>query len=130
MIIKLTKQQILQFHDYLLIRHGGLQGLREPGYLDLIIEKPYTDYFGEEQYPGIFMKAAVYWHGLATAHCFNDGNKRTATMTALVFLKLNGYTLTAAEDDLFDTALLVATGRMELEDLATWIEANVFLDHK
>lgn len=61
MIVKTTKQQILRFHDFVLQQHGGLQGIREPGYLDLIIEKPFTDYFGEEQYPGIFMKTAVYW---------------------------------------------------------------------
>ncbi|WP_378107360.1 type II toxin-antitoxin system death-on-curing family toxin [Cohnella cellulosilytica] len=120
----MTKQQIIQFHDSLLSRHGGLQGIREPGYLDLIIEKPYTAYFGEEQYPGIFMKAAVYWHGLATAHCFSDGNKRTATMTALVFLSLNGCILTATDDELFGTVLQIATGRMQLKDLASWIELN------
>jgi death on curing protein len=81
MVVKIAKRQILLFHDFVLQQHGGLQGIREPGYLDLIIEKPFTDYFGEEQYPGIFMKAAVYWHGIATSHCFSDGNKRTAMMT-------------------------------------------------
>lgn len=125
MIIKLTKQQILQFHDYLLNLHGGLQGIREPGYLDLITEKPYTDYFGEEQYPGIFLKTAVYWHGLATAHCFSDGNKRTATMTAIVFLILNGLKLITSEDELFEIVLQIATGSMDLEDIASWIESNV-----
>lgn len=125
MFVKLTKQQILFFHDFVLQRHGGLQGVREPGYLDLIIEKPFTEYFGEEQYPGIFMKAAVYWHGLATSHCFSDGNKRTATMSALVFLELNGFELKATDEELFEIALKLATGETSMEDVAAWIEYHV-----
>lgn len=125
MVVKITKQQILQFHDFVLQQHGGLHGVREPGYLDLIIEKPFTDYFGEEQYPGIFMKAAVYWHGIATSHCFSDGNKRTATMTALVFLELNDVALKANDDELFEIAIRVATSEISLQELAKWIESHV-----
>jgi death-on-curing protein len=125
MIVKITRQQILQFHDFVLHQHGGLQGVREPGYLDLIIEKPFTDFFGGEQYSGIFMKAAVYWHGIATSHCFSDGNKRTATMTALVFLDLNGFELKADDDELFEIVIRVATSEITIENLAKWIEARV-----
>jgi death on curing protein len=125
MVVKITKRQILQFHDFVLRQHGGLQGIREPGYLDLIIDKPFTDYFGEEQYPGIFMKAAVYWHGIAASYCFSDGNKRTATMTALIFLQLNGYVLKANNDELFEIAITVATSEISLEELAKWIESYV-----
>ncbi|WP_020620433.1 type II toxin-antitoxin system death-on-curing family toxin [Paenibacillus daejeonensis] len=122
MLIKLTQQQILELHDYVLQKHGGLLGVREPGYLDLIVEKPFTEYYGEEQYPGLFTKAAVYWHGLAKAYCFSDGNKRTAIMTALVFLELNGFELEATGDELFETAIKVATSEMSLHELAVWIE--------
>ncbi len=37
-------------------QEGGLSGDKEPGLIDLIADKPFTDYFGEEQYPGLFMK--------------------------------------------------------------------------
>jgi death-on-curing protein len=35
--------------------------------------------------------AAAYAFGLVKAHAFVDGNKRTALVTALTFLRLNGY---------------------------------------
>ena len=34
--------------------------------------------------------AAAYAYGIAKAHAFVDGNKRTAFVTALTFLRLNG----------------------------------------
>lgn len=34
--------------------------------------------------------AAAYAFGIAKAHAFVDGNKRTAFVTALTFLRLNG----------------------------------------
>ena len=35
--------------------------------------------------------AAAYAFGISKAHAFVDGNKRTAFVTALTFLRLNGY---------------------------------------
>jgi death-on-curing protein len=34
--------------------------------------------------------AAAYVYGIAKAHAFIDGNKRTAFVTAVTFLRLNG----------------------------------------
>ena len=36
-------------------------------------------------------QAAAYAFGIAKAHAFVDGNKRTAFVTAVTFLRLNGY---------------------------------------
>lgn len=35
--------------------------------------------------------AAAYAYGIAKAHAFVDGNKRTAFVTAAAFLRLNGF---------------------------------------
>jgi death-on-curing protein len=122
MIAKLTFEQIVTLHELALSGHGGLPGVKDEGYVYLIVDKPYSEYFGEEQYPGLFLKAAVYWHGLATAHCFSDGNKRTALMTALTFLEINGYELHVDEDLLFEICIQVATRQMDLYQLGKWIE--------
>jgi len=111
-------------HDSELEAAGGLAGIKDPGYLELIIDKPFTEYFGEEQYPGLFFKAAVYMHGLATAHCFFDANKRTALLTALTFLDLNGFEVNAPWEDLFEVTIRVATKEMDVWELAEWLKLN------
>ncbi|ANE46618.1 death-on-curing protein [Paenibacillus swuensis] len=126
-IIYLTRKQIVQLHDYALSQDGGLDGIKEPGYLDLIAEKPYTTLFNEEQYPGLFLKAAIYMEGLATAHAFNDANKRTALFVMLTFMSINGYSIDADADDLFEVTILVATNRWNRTQLARWIEEHARL---
>ena len=121
MFIALTVEQIIELHDDAIAEDGGLVGVKDPGYVELIAEKPFQDYFGQELYPGLFMKAAVYFHGIATAHAFFDANKRTAVYTCLTFLALNGSPLEAEWDELFEVAIKVATNEMGLHDLADWI---------
>jgi death-on-curing protein len=124
MYVALTREQIIDLHDELLNLYGGMPGEKEPGLIDSLVVKPFTTYFGEEQYPGLFLKAAVYLHGFATAQYFNDGNKRTGVYCALVFLDLNGYELTASWEELYDVALMVANKQMGLDELAIWLESN------
>ncbi|OME79615.1 death-on-curing protein [Paenibacillus sp. FSL A5-0031] len=124
MIIGLSAKQINMIHDLQLHKYGGLSGVKEPGYLELLAEKPFTEYFGEEQYPGLFYKAAVYFEGIAAAHAFNDGNKRTSVVVTYTFLQLNGYELEADWMELFETAISVAQKKMSLGNLSQWLEKN------
>ena len=61
-------------------------------YFNFMAEKPAKELFGEEIYPGLFLKAAIYMHGFATRQFFADGNKRTAYLTTSTFLEINGFT--------------------------------------
>ena len=122
MLLKLTYEQIVTLHEMALVQYGGLTGVKDEGYIHLIVDKPYSEFYGEEQYPGLFLKVAVYWHGLATAHCFNDGNKRTSLLAALTFLEINGFELVVDGDVLFDVCIQLATNNLDLYGLAEWIE--------
>ena len=66
----------------------GLCGENEPGYIDYMAEKPFQYAYGQELYPGIFMKAACYLEGFATHQYFSDGNKRTGVMCYITFYLL------------------------------------------
>ncbi|MGY4689111.1 type II toxin-antitoxin system death-on-curing family toxin [Salibacterium sp. K-3] len=79
---------IRQLHQLALDRYGGVQGENEPGMIEYMAEKPFMFSFGQELYPGLFLKSAVYLEGFATHQYFSDGNKRTAYLTAAVFLEL------------------------------------------
>lgn len=60
--------------------------------LDYLIDIVKSSVFGEEMYPKISDKAAVYAFNIICNHIFSDGNKRTG-LEALAFVKLNGHTL-------------------------------------
>lgn len=126
MYIQLTPHQIIEIHDAELAESNGLAGIREPGYLDFISEKPFSVIFGEEQYPGLFLKAAVLMDGLISSHCFFDANKRTGVLVTYVFLGINGYELDADPEELFNVAIKVATQKMDIHSLAAWLEKNSY----
>lgn len=65
---------------------GSLEGVSLDCVEKRVIE-PQITYFGEEQYPGLFKKEALYWHRITTAHCFNDGNKRAGIISTDLFLR-------------------------------------------
>jgi death on curing protein len=88
--------------------------------------EPQTQYWGEEQYPGLFKKAAVYMLRITISHCFADGNKRAAFLSTDLFLKINGYEFRVDQNELYDFCLKIADHetRPTLEEIETWIEQH------
>ena len=69
--------------------------------------------------------AAAYAFGLTRNHGFIDGNKRTAFLTAFVFLERNGWELEAAEPEVVLTMLGVAAGEISEKQLTGWIGHSI-----
>lgn len=69
--------------------------------------------------------AAAYAFGLATAHPFNDGNKRIALLTMAVFLGLNGKALDATEPELVQVITALAAGSLKESQLAAWLRNHM-----
>lgn len=90
-----TKQEVYVLHKIIMKKHGDEEqaGIRDQGIFESALERPKANYFGEEQYPDLFDKAAVLLDSLTNNHPFHNGNKRTAYATTKAFLKLNGYHL-------------------------------------
>lgn len=120
----LTPEDIRIIHDQILRRYSGVKGEREPGLIDFMADKPKQELYGQELYPGLFLKGAVYLHGFSVAQYFADGNKRTGTACCLTFLYINGYKLQATNEELFDVVLKVANKQMDLSELAEWLESK------
>jgi death-on-curing protein len=68
--------------------------------------------------------AALYGHGLATTHPFNDGNKRVAFVTMAVFLGLNGYEIEAPEPEVVTIVLALAADAPDDRELASWLRSR------
>ena len=78
---------IVVIHDRQIARHGGAPGLRDKGLLEAGAARALNAHaYGEED---LFRLAAKLSYGIAKAHAFVDGNKRTAFVAAATFLRLN-----------------------------------------
>ncbi len=64
--------------------------------------------------------AAMYLVAFAGSQGFNDGNKRTGLACALVFLGLNGLSLEADPQELYELTLAVANNRIGDAEVAAW----------
>lgn len=79
---------VVVIHDRQIARHGGASGMRDRSLLEAAIARPLNKYSDGET--DLFELAVAYAFGIAKAHAFVDGNKRTALVTALTFLLMNG----------------------------------------
>ena len=71
-----------------------------------------------------FDLAAAHARAVATGHCFNDGNKRTAYRTMLVCLRLNGVTISHDTKEIGDIIIALAQGHIDEADLADWLRTK------
>lgn len=117
----LSLGEVLEIHKDQISRYGGNPGIRELDGLKSALGLPAATFGGEFLHPDIFSMAAAYLFHITNNHPFIDGNKRTGTATALVFLYLNGYELGATEDDLFEMVMGVATGQLDKDEITRFI---------
>lgn len=121
----LTPYDLITIHQALLTEFGGMQGITEAGFgrLEIAAYAPQQSMFGSDLYPDLPSKAAALVAAIIGNHPFSDGNKRVAVAALDLMLTLNGATLTATNDEIYDLALAVAAG-MKREELAAWIVAH------
>ena len=72
----------------------------------------------------VFDLAAAYATAIATGHCFNDGNKRTAFDTMNLCRELNGVDLDWNPVDIGDRIIALAQGLLTEEALAEWLRTR------
>lgn len=72
----------------------------------------------------VFALAAAYCAAVATGHCFNDGNKRTAHQVMDVCLDLNGVEINWDTSQTGDLIIRVAQGLLDDADLAAWLRVR------
>jgi death-on-curing protein len=114
----------LAVHDEQLAEHGGLSGIRDLGAVQSALARP-RNLASYEDCDDLAQLAAAYAYGIAKNHGFADGNKRTALVTADLFLTLNGYELTSSPAENVLTILGIADGSLSEKELAAWIRDNI-----
>jgi death-on-curing protein len=111
-------------HAELVREHGGLPGHPRESALESTLARPQQPVTYAVPAPSISQLAAAYGFGLAKNHCFPDGNKRVALAIIDVFMQINGFELTAREEDAVLTIRSLAAGDLNEAELATWIQKN------
>jgi death on curing protein len=86
----LTINIVREIHEGALSRFGGLKGVRDENLLASAVLTPQSSFGGKSPYTDLIDIAAAYLFYICRNHPFLDGNKRTAMMSAIVFLRLNG----------------------------------------
>jgi death-on-curing protein len=120
----LTVEQVLFLHARLMAETGGSHGVRDLGLLQSAIARPQASFEGVDLYPDLFTQAAAMLDSVARNHPFVDGNKRTAIAAAALFLRRNGYRLTALNDEMVTFMMTVAQGEAPLEVMSDWLRQH------
>ena len=110
---------VLAVHDAQLAEHGGAPGLRDESLLLSALARPRN--IATYGTPDSADLVAAYAVGIARNHAFVDGNKRTAIIVAAgAFLPMNGYEITATNEEVVTVMLAVADGSISEQNLAAW----------
>ena len=110
---------VIVIHDRQISRHGGGGGLRDRALLETACARPMNLFaYGS---PALEHLAAAYAFGLVKAHAFVDGNKRTAFVTSLAFLRLNGQGFRPDVKEGLRMVEGLASGAVGETDFARWI---------
>ena len=120
----LETRDILEIHQALIDRFGGEPGLRDRGLLQSALAMPQAGFGDQYFHKDLHEMAAAYLYHLIQNHPFMDGNKRIGATAAMVFLKINGLTLSASEDAYAELALDVAQGRLEKPSIAAFFRRH------
>ena len=89
---------------------------RYPAKLESCLETPGQTFGGKDLYPTLVNKAAALFYLMIKNHPFQNGNKRVAVTTMLVFLYRNEKWLKVADQSLYLFAVWVAQSPPELKD--------------
>ena len=118
----IEKDVVLAVHEHQIAEHGGIGGIREMGLIESALARAQN--LSSYAAPDIFDLAAAYGHGLARNHGFIDGNKRTAYVVTRLFLRLNGYDLSAPPVERVIIFERLGKGTIGQNDLAAWLRKH------
>jgi death-on-curing protein len=117
--VLLTVDDVIAVHDYVLSDHES-QGLAGGKFLDGALGRV-ENRLTYGLITDIFDLGASYAAAISQAHCFNDGNKRTAFQVMDVVLDLNGVQMAWETEVIGQKIVLVAQSKLDDVSFAEWL---------
>jgi death on curing protein len=113
----------LALHQRLLAFHGGLPGIRDDGLLKSALARG-RQIFAYDDKADLVDIAGALTAGIVENHPFIDGNKRTGFVVGILFLELNGYAFSGAEDAAAEAVLALAAGTLDEAGYTAFLRKN------
>ena len=107
---------VREIHVEVIKQFGGANGIRDENLLASAVLTPQSSFGGKSPYADIVEIAAAYLFYICRNHPFVDGNKPTAMMTAIVFLRLNGIDPVADSTEWEKFMLDVAASKIDRDE--------------
>lgn len=123
-------ETVLSIHDILIKEFGGGEGVRNLHILESAINRPFQTFGENELYPTTVDKAAALIESIVKNHPFVDGNKRTGYVMMRLLLMNNGLNIAASEDDKYNFVINIANGKIDYENIRSWILSRLVEEKK
>ncbi|MCG7333142.1 type II toxin-antitoxin system death-on-curing family toxin [Salinicoccus roseus] len=125
MVRYLSEEELRFLNRFLIERYSPMEqaGVKDLKLLQSALGRPKQSMFGEDLYPGIYLKAAALFESLTQNHPFHNANKRTGFAAMKQFLWVNGYDFRASEQEAEDFTVYVVVEKPSSLEIANWIEA-------
>ena len=114
----LTLVEVVEIHSDQIQHYGGSEGIRDMNLLSSAVAMPYASFSGMFLHSDLHEMAAAYAFHICQNHPFVDGNKRTALASALIFLELNGVSVSDSQGKLYEAMVSLASGDVNKVDFA------------
>lgn len=99
-------------------------GIRDDNLLRSIPKSLIQSFDGIEFYPTIYDKCTYLWYSLSQYHCFADGNKRTALVTTVVLLMLNGFAFETSAYNLYNVCIDLASSKLSIDAICKYLVSH------
>ncbi|WP_338515883.1 type II toxin-antitoxin system death-on-curing family toxin [Erwinia aphidicola] len=119
----ISAEEVIAFHDRIMNVTPGVKGMPDPGRARALIHRVLNQHISEDV-DDIFKLAAIHLLAISRGQIFNDGNKRTALFTTLLFLRRNGIEIPGNEA-MVDLTVEVAKGNVSVESIVNFL--NLFI---
>ena len=118
----ISREECLVLHEMMLLRYGGLPGVRDPALLDAALARPKERF--ASGVAGLAELAACYATGIALARPFVSGDLASAFVIATTFLRCNGLLFTGRELPVVRTMLELAQAQETESHYALYLRCN------
>lgn len=126
--IFLTLDEVLRLHSYQIEHFGGDIAIRDLALLESALAQPQQSFGGQFLHPDLASMAAAYLFHIVQNHPFVDGNKRTGTHAAIVFLEINDRELDLPTNETEAIVLQVAQGKIGKDEVTIFFRNQLKTD--
>jgi len=118
-------KDVLNIHNILIDKFGGIKAVRDFGFLESALARPFATFDNKFLYPSPSDKAAAILESVLINHPFVDGNKRTAYVFMKLILFEYGLDVEATQDEKYEMVVASSMGDMRFDDIKAWMDSRL-----